>query len=128
MTYVKNRGTGQNVASTDVAKVPPGVPTPFPNIGMENVAIASYPTVMLDNYPILTIAAVIPVSSGDEPGSLGGVVSQTIKGPVQFTKGSIGVFVGGAPIVTTTGQNTHNTNNAMGVSTVPPQTWFTVAT
>ena len=126
--YVMNRGKGQSLANPDVAKTPPfAIPAPFPNVVLEAQAVPSYQTVMLDNFPILTNTSNVPMSTGDEAGTFGGVASQIIKGPRACPKGSQGVFVGGAPITTTAGPATHNGNNASGVSTAPGQTWWTVA-
>jgi hypothetical protein len=68
----------------------------------------------------------ISMSSGDEPGTIGGVVSNKFKGPAKFKKGSSKVKVEGSPIVHVTsmiGQNgVSNANHPAGVQVAPSQT------
>lgn len=134
--YTNTRQTGTNIAPVDVCKVPVvtppfGIivptPTPFPNIAMRMQAVPAYFKVMIMNFPILNMASTVPVTSGDEVGALGGVTSQTIKGPASFTAGSTSVFNGGPGVTRQVDPTIHNAGNAPGgTGTDPSQTIQTV--
>ncbi len=74
---------------------------------------------------VATTNTEIVMSTGDEPGVAGGVVSSKFKGPAKFKKGSSKVKVQGAAmahLTSTVGQNgVANHNNPMGVQVVPSQ-------
>ena len=74
--------------------------------------------------PVVLLGTKIPMSTGDEAGSAGGVVSGTIKGPILFTKGSAKVMIEGQPVVyhtCTAGQNGSSPNAPTGVQVSPSQ-------
>lgn len=130
MLPASTRGGGMCFAFPDVCKVPappaPPVPTPFPNMAMCAAALAPTCslTVKFANKPVLTIASEIPMSSGDEAGVAGGVVSGMIKGPVRYRRGVSTVLVEGKPVVTAlspTGQNGSNANAPAGAQVLPSQ-------
>jgi hypothetical protein len=78
----------------------------------------------------LTTKSKIPMSSGDEPGTVGGVVSNRFKGEVQYKKGSGKVKVEGESVVyvgSLTGHNGNNANMPAGVQVAPSQTKVLVA-
>ncbi len=65
------------------------------------------------------------MSSGDEGGPLGGLVSSMIKGPVAFKTASMKVKVEGSGVVYLTCVSAHNGTNAnapAGVVVAPSQT------
>jgi hypothetical protein len=123
-------GTGMCMAMPDVCKTPtPGgpVPIPYPNIadlGMANPGTCAK-KVFIVNKPAATIQTVIMLSSGDEPGVAGGVVSGLFKGPAQFKLGSMVVFIEGSPAAylgSLVGQNgVANANMPAGSQIVPSQ-------
>jgi len=67
----------------------------------------------------------ITMSSGDEAGTLGGVVSNRFKGPAKFKKGSSKVKVEGSALVhhtSTIGQNgVPSHNHPAGIQVAPSQ-------
>jgi hypothetical protein len=72
----------------------------------------------------LTVSSKIPMSTGDEPGVLGGMVSNRFKGEVQYKKGSSKVKIEGKDAVHVTAMTGHNGSNAnmpAGVQAVPSQ-------
>jgi hypothetical protein len=103
------------------------VPIPYPNIAM--LVQASGGTlaqkVKIGNMKAATTKTEIMMSSGDEPGAAGGVVSSRFKGPAKFKKGSSKVKVEGSPLVHVTsmiGQNgVSNHNMPAGVQVAPSQ-------
>lgn len=131
MTYINNGMSGQDMSPGDVCKTPappaPFVPVPYPNTGIRSTAVPTQYTVMILSQPMHTIGTMIPTSQGDQAGSLGGVASNTIMGPVQNTKGSTAMFCSGQPVTRLSDPNTHNLNNAPGMTVAPGQTMAQVA-
>jgi hypothetical protein len=117
----------------DVCKLPgpPPVPGPFPNAAQLAQADPSTCTekVKVGGQPAATKNTQITVSSGDEGGSAGGVVSGTIKGPHAFKRFSTKVKFEGANVVYQGCNTTHNgssPNAPVGMQTAPSQTQVTV--
>lgn len=129
MMFGSSKGGGQCFAIPDVCKTPtPGgpVPIPYPNIAMVQQASSGSCSskVKIMGQPACTIKTEIPMSSGDEPGTLGGVVSNKFKGPAKFKKGSSKVTIEGAAAAYMTsmaGQNGGSNANAMGMQVAPSQ-------
>lgn len=111
--FMLNNGGARAVASPDVCKVPsPGgpVPTAFVNEATTQMADPGglVNKVLIVNMPALNQASKILLSNGNQPGALGGTVSNRIMGQAQFMNGSSKVMVGGKPAVrmgAMTGQN-----------------------
>jgi hypothetical protein len=126
-------GTCQGFPDTCKTPTPAGtVPIPYPNVAMCNQAnpgtCSTKITIM--GQPVLHKGSEITMSSGDEAGSAGGVVSSTIKGPATYKSSSTKVKVEGQPVVFHTcmvGQNGKNPNVPAGVQVAPSQTKVTVA-
>jgi hypothetical protein len=127
---------GQCMAVPDTCQVPapplPPIPTPFPNVAMVMQALP--PTCSLKvkvmQMAVVTQMSQIPMTSGDEAGSVGGVVSGMIKGPAAFTKGSAKLMIEGQPAVfqtCTTGQNGTSANAPSGLQVAPSQPKVMVA-
>jgi hypothetical protein len=121
---------GNCMAVPDVCKVPappaPPIPTPFPNMAMANQAVP--PTcsmkVMIENKFTVVLNAMIPMSSGDEAGVAGGLLSSMIKGPVSYKLGSFKVMAEGKGICTVgalTSQNGQGPANVPGAQIAPSQ-------
>jgi hypothetical protein len=82
-TVVHKSSTGMAKTEIDICKTPsPGgpVPTPYPNIALSAQTADGSTTVTCDGNPIMLKDSNFSMSSGDEPGSLGGVKSGVIKG------------------------------------------------
>jgi hypothetical protein len=120
---------GMCMGVPDVCKVPappaPPIPTPFPNMAQCAMATGTTTKVMVMNMPALTEASKIPMTSGDEAGVAGGVVSGTVAGPAVFKQFSMAVKFEGKSAVMLTGMTAHNGSNAnmpAGVCSAPSQT------
>jgi len=131
----KQGGTCATTGPLDVCKTPappaPPIPTPYPNLAMCNQADPSSCSqkVKIGNQPVLTKDSKIPMSSGDEAGSAGGVVSGTIKGPMAYKTFSAKVKVEGANVARHLSATTHNgssPNAPLGLQAAPSQTKVTV--
>ena len=136
MPFASTMGTGMCMAFPDVCKTPtPAGPVPIPYPNIAQLAMANPATcatnVLIFNKPAATTMTIIMLSSGDEAGCAGGVVSQLFIGPAQFKLGSVVVSIQGAPAVyqgSLIGQNgVGNANMPAGVQTVPSQAIVIVA-
>ncbi|CAG0927035.1 hypothetical protein PLCT1_00212 [Planctomycetaceae bacterium] len=130
----KGGGTCMVPGPTDVCKVPappaPPIPTPLPNIGMCMQANGASTKVKISGSFALTVSSKIPMSTGDEPGVLGGMISNTFKQQVAYKKGSGKVKIQGKGAVYATGITGHNGSNAnmpAGFQTGPSQVKVIVA-
>jgi len=82
----------------DVCKTPsPGgpIPIPYPNIAQSSDTSDGSKDVTMDGNPIMLKGSVFSTSTGDEAGSVGGVVSNTTKGKAEFALYSFDVKVEG---------------------------------
>jgi hypothetical protein len=129
----KQGGACMTTGPLDVCKLPgpPPVPGPFPNAAQVAQADPSTCTqkTKIGGQPAATKNTQIPMSSGDEAGSVGGVASGTIKGPCAYKRFSIKVKLEGANAVYQLCNTTHNgssPNAPLGMQTAPSQTKVTV--
>ena len=136
MPPASTNGGGQCFAFPDVCKTPtPGgpVPIPYPNIAMLNQASGGTLSskVKIVGNKAATKDTEITMSSGDEAGSVGGVVSNKIKGSAKFTQGSSKVKIegkGAAYLGAMVGQNdASNSNMPAGHQVAPSQVKVIVA-
>lgn len=82
MTVVHKSSNGVSTAFPDVCKTPCApspVPIPYPNIAMSSTAAETASSVTADGNPIMVKSSKYATSSGDEPGTLLGVVSNSVK-------------------------------------------------
>jgi hypothetical protein len=88
MTVVHKDSGGISPVFPDVCKTPappaPPVPIPYPNIAKSADASDTATTVEADGNGIMLKSSVFSTSTGDEAGSVGGVVSNCTKGKAQF--------------------------------------------
>lgn len=135
MFPASSKAGGQCFAMPDVCKTPappaPPVPIPYPNIGMPMQASGGVSTrAKVDGFPAILVNTKIPMSSGDEAGTLGGVVSNKFKGEVIYKMGSTKVKVEGKAACFITSMTAHNGSNAnmpAGAQIAPSQVKVLVA-
>lgn len=116
-----------NLGFPDVCKTPVGpavTPVPYPNISETSNALPTVPNILLAGTPAQNLASIVPLSTGDSTGVLGGVVSQTEMGMTRPTTGAFTILYDGMPATRLTSINAQNMNNCVGVSITPSQ--FTV--
>ena len=124
---VQTFGAGNAMGTPDVCKTPPfAIPAPFPNLAANATAVPAQFRIMINGQPILNVASMISLSSGDEGGTMGGVVSQVVMGPCNAVMGSMRYMVGGTPAQRCLDPTTHNAGNTVGANTVPSQVIVTV--
>ncbi|MDR2199229.1 MAG: DUF4150 domain-containing protein [Deltaproteobacteria bacterium] len=116
----------------DVCKIPsppaPPVPTPFVNMFQYSQANPGTIStkVMLGGAQAFNVQTKIPMSQGDEAGTLGGMISNMIMGPCWFSPsgGSLKVMIEGKPALPMGAQSMHNgdaTFNTTGMASMPTQ-------
>jgi uncharacterized Zn-binding protein involved in type VI secretion len=107
--------SGTCLAVPDVCKTPsPGgpVPLPYPNTAMAMQASKTSTKVKISGKDAIVEGSEIPMSSGDEAGSIGGVSSNQIKGKVTFKKGSSKVKAQGKSVCYIGSMTSHNGSSA----------------
>ena len=115
---------GQCFAASDVCRTPsPGgpLPVPYPNIGLAPMSSNACTKVFVRGLPALNKASTIPMSSGDEPGVGGGMVSARVMGAAAFSQGSTVVRLQGHPAVRLGDATQHNEGNTCGAVLAPSQ-------
>lgn len=119
-------------SAPDVCKVPsPGgpIPTPFVNVGTVAQSQKTAAEVKFCNKEVVTKKSEVPRSLGDEPGTLGGIVSNVNMDKVQNRKCSGVVRATGHAVAYLSGMTAHNGTNAnvpLGTHIAPSQTKVTV--
>jgi hypothetical protein len=126
-------GTSDAFPDTCKTPAPPGPPVPmaYPSKAAFAQANRGMATKKLKicGQPVVHVNTQISMTSGDEAGSVGGVVSGTIKGPAKAQKGSMKVKVEGLAAVFQTcpvGHNGVSANAPLGIHDAPSQTKVTV--
>ncbi len=100
LTVVHKKSGGVSTAFPDICKTPTpagGVPAPipYPNIAFSKDTANGSTTVKVDGQSIMLLKSNFSTSTGDEPGSLGGIISQIIKGKALPITASFDVTVDG---------------------------------
>jgi hypothetical protein len=114
---------GMALASSDVCKTPPlALPVSYPNIANHPEAVPNVPTIIYAGGPVHNLNTIIPVTKGDEPGSMGGVASGTVAAQSRHVMGSSKVMIQGAPQTRLTDTNLPNNQNTSGQTVTPSQT------
>jgi hypothetical protein len=133
----KQGGMCMTTGPLDVCKTPapPGPPLPLPYLNAASPKQADPGTctqkTKIGGQPALTKNSQIPMSSGDEAGVAGGVVSGTIKGPCTYKRFSTKLKLEGANAVYQNCNTAHNgssPNAPLGMQTAPSQTKVRVKT
>lgn len=96
------------------AASPNGVPIPYPSIGQLPDATGVATSVKARGAPVLVKSSVIPSTTGDSAGTLGGVRSRTFGGKVEFAAASGSVFAEGVEVVRMFDATKQNDGNAQG--------------
>ena len=127
MLPVATKAGGNCFGFPDVCLVPAPtgpVPSPFPNTAECRDADGTVDAVLVEGKEVIVESSKIPMSSGDEAGSAGGVVSGVFRGPATFKTASSKVFAKGKKVVlhmALTGHNGDNANMPAGMHVSPSQ-------
>lgn len=115
----------QNFAFPDLCKTPTPagpIPLPYPNMASTATAVPPAMIVLIQAMPATNMSSIVPTSTGDEPGALGGVVSNVIKGPCFHILGSTTLMTGGLPAMRMSSVTVQNLCNMVGATITPSQT------
>ncbi|MFZ1874215.1 MAG: DUF4150 domain-containing protein [Chania sp.] len=112
---------GIDFAIVDVCITPPVVPIPYPNYGLRVTAIPNVLHILFVAVPAHNLLTVIPFTSGDSPGVLGGVCSGTVMGPSRSITGVVTFLVAGFPATRLTSLTQQNLTNVIGLTVSPCQ-------
>ena len=123
-------GTCTNLAP-DVCKVPTAagpIPTPFPNISQCAMSTGTATKVTFSQGPVIHKLSKMSMSSADEAGVAGGVVSNVNMNQVSYMLGSVKVTIEGQQCVYQTCSTGHNgaSLNITGLQSVLSQANVTV--
>ncbi|MCP3169949.1 DUF4150 domain-containing protein [Myxococcus qinghaiensis] len=110
----KGSGNTHTSAAPDVCKVPtPGgpVPTPFVNSAQDSMLTHGSTSVTINGHPVALADSELSISSGDEPGTAGGLISSKFKGKMAWGTGSVDVRIEGKGVVRYLDVTLHNGNS-----------------
>ena len=122
-TFANSRGVvhkgsgGMSIVFPDVCKTQVGpavVPIPYPNIGMSSDTTAGPKSVTFDGKMPMVKGSKYSKSTGDEPGTLGGVISGVNRSECEFMLYSFDVMVEGKNLCRMGDPLFHNKKNIMG--------------
>ena len=122
-TFVNSRGIahkgsgGMSMVFPDVCKTPSPagpIPIPYPNIGKSSDTTSGPSTVKTDGEMPMVKTAKYSMTTGDEAGSAGGVMSSTTKGEAEFMMYSFDVKFEGNNVCRMGDPMFHNKKNIMG--------------
>jgi hypothetical protein len=97
-TVVHQTSDGVVTGFPDVCNTPSvggPIPIPYPNIALSMDTFLGSRRVTVDGNPIMLQGSCFKMSTGDEPGAMGGVMSMTVKGKAEFVQYSFDVKVEG---------------------------------
>ncbi len=121
-TVVHKSSDGIVTVFPDVCKTPtPGgpVPIPYPNIAKSSDTAKGSKSVKMDGNPIMLKGSNFSTSTGDEPGSLKGIVSSKIKGKAEFVNYSFDVKVEGKNVARLGDMMVQNKGGAPNTAPIP---------
>jgi hypothetical protein len=116
---VAHKGSGgMSAVFPDVCKTPappaPPIPIPYPNIGMASDTSSGPTKVKTDGKMPMVKGAKYSKSSGDEPGTLGGVMSNVNRNECEFMMYSFDVKFEGKNVCRMGDPLFHNKKNMLG--------------
>lgn len=115
LSVVHKKSNGVTIAFPDVCKTPappaPFVPIPYPNIAKSSDTMQGAKKVKAKGCPICVKTSNFKMSSGDEAGSLMGMVSSKIKGKAEFVMSSFDTKAEGKPVTRAFDIMLHNDKN-----------------
>ncbi len=114
---------GMSFTFPDICKTPPvAIPIPYPNFSFHIMATGFVPKVLWQCTPAHVILRTkVPISFGDTPGVLGGLISQTFMSTTFFLTGAFTVLLQGLPATRMTSITLMNRCNMIGLSILPCQ-------
>jgi uncharacterized Zn-binding protein involved in type VI secretion len=123
LTVVHKASDGIAIASApDVCKTPPTpLPLPYPNIALSSDLANGTVTVLVDGQSVALKDSEFSTSSGDEPGTVGGIISGVNKGKAKFSSYSMDVRFEGRNVARLSDSMTMNGNQSNTATTAEIQ-------
>ncbi|WP_144138484.1 DUF4150 domain-containing protein [Paraburkholderia sp. BCC1884] len=122
MVMVNSSAGGTNDAISVNRTPPVGVPVAYDNNAQRVQAIPNVSNILIAGAPAHNLATLIPVTSGDAAGSMGGVASGTVCSTSRNINGANTVLLHGMPTTRMSDPTQQNATNAVGTGTSPSQT------
>lgn len=124
LSVVHKGSSGVTIAFPDVCKTPappaPPIPIPYPNVAQSSNTAKGSKKVKCDGNPICVKDSNFSTSTGDEPGTLNGIVSNKIKGKAEFVNFSFDVMVEGKNVARALDLMLHNDKNTPPFPLIQP--------
>ena len=120
--WANTQGGGCNVGAPDVGLTDAMIPIPFVNTSMCANGVGFVPHIITVTGCAHNQGTTIPVSMGDEAGTMGGVVSGTNMDVTSYIVCSNTVLTGGMPTARMTSVTLQNAGNVVGATVAPSQT------
>jgi hypothetical protein len=115
--FAHKGSNGFSLVFPDVCKTPtPGgpVPIPYPNLGKSSDTVQGTTTVSADGQMVMVKGSKYLPTTGDEPGSVGGVLSGVFKQECEFLMYSFNVMLEGKNVCRMGDPLWHNKKNICG--------------
>jgi hypothetical protein len=116
--FAHKTSSGMSMVMPDVCLTPappgPPIPIPYPNIGKSSDTTGGTTTVTADGSMVMIKGATYMMSAGDEPGSVGGVMSGTFAQACEFLMYSFNVMLDGNNVCRMGDPLWHNNKNICG--------------
>lgn len=124
LSVVHQASSGITIAFPDVCKTPAPpagpIPIPYPNIAQSADTAQGSKKVKCDGNSICLKDSNFKMSTGDEPGSIGGVASNKVKGKAEFVNFSFDVKVEGKNVARALDLMLHNDKNTPPFPLIQP--------
>jgi hypothetical protein len=108
---------GGSLAFPDICKMP--FPFPFPNLGLRPMSIPVCWNILLMGGPMHNLCTMTPITLLDQPGALGGIISQVFMQVQRHITGSFTFLLRGSPATRLTSITTQNRMNIVGCEVIP---------
>jgi hypothetical protein len=116
--FAHKGSNGMSLVFPDVCKTPappaPPIPIPYPNLGKSSDTSQGTTKVEADGQMIMVKGAKYMMSTGDEAGSLGGIISGVFKSECEFLMYSFDVMLEGKNVCRMGDPLWHNKKNICG--------------
>ncbi|MFB8831835.1 DUF4150 domain-containing protein [Azotobacter sp. CWF10] len=113
---------GKCLAFPDNCKTPPtGAPVPYLNQAEARMSRPGCYHVLVQGMPAHNMSTITFITTGDSPGTMGGVVSQTVMAQSRYVAGAFTVLLKGIPATRLTSSTLQNNNNVPGSRVTPSQ-------
>ena len=122
-TVVHKGSSGMGIAFPDVCKTPSPagpIPIPYPNIAQSTDTDKGSKKVKVDGNPVMVKGSNFKMSTGDEAGSAGGVVSSKTKGKAEFMMHSFDVKFEGKNVARLADPMLQNDKNTPPIPEIQP--------